>query len=78
MTIASENQIAEKPVGIMQMIETHKRTIARTVTYRLIALLITALWTGLSTAILIHIALTAVHYVHERFWLRVKWGKMES
>jgi uncharacterized membrane protein len=40
------------------------------------ALLITALWTGLSTAILIHVVLTAVHYAHERLWLIVKWGKI--
>jgi uncharacterized membrane protein len=60
------------------MTETHTRTIARTVTYRLIALLITALWTGLKTATLIHIVLTAVHYIHERFWLMIKWGKGES
>jgi hypothetical protein len=60
------------------MIETHQRTLTRTVTYRLIAMLITALWTGLGTAVVIHIALTAVHYVHERFWLMIKWGKVES
>ena len=60
------------------MIESHKRTLIRTVTYRLLALLITAIWTGLGTAIAIHIILTLVHYVHERVWLKIKWGKLES
>ena len=60
------------------MTETHSRTIARAVVYRVIALLITALWTGLSSAIVIHLILTAVHYVHERVWLKVKWGKVGS
>jgi uncharacterized membrane protein len=58
------------------MIETHKRTFVRTVTYRIIALFITALWTGLGTAVLIHLVLTAVHYGHERLWLAIKWGEI--
>ena len=57
------------------MIELHKRTIVRTVSYRIIALLITAIWTGLNDAIVIHIILTAVHYGLERIWLKIKWGK---
>jgi uncharacterized membrane protein len=60
------------------MIETHPRTIARTLSYRLIALLITALWTGLGKAVLIHVVLAAMHYLHERLWLMVKWGKIEE
>ena len=54
--------------------ETKKRTIIRTISYRIIALLITAIWTGLNNAILIHIILTVVHYVMERMWLKIKWG----
>ena len=57
------------------MIESHKRTVVRAISYRIIALLITALWTGLSDAIVIHLILTAVHYVHERVWLKIKWGR---
>jgi uncharacterized membrane protein len=55
--------------------ETKKRTILRTISYRIIALLITAIWTGLNNAIVIHIILTAIHYIMERIWLKVKWGK---
>ena len=58
--------------------ETHKRTIVRTVTYRVAALLITALWTGLGDAVLIHIVLAVLHYGMERAWLKIKWGKIES
>jgi uncharacterized membrane protein len=58
------------------MTELHKRTVVRALTYRIIALLITALWTGLGNAVIIHIILTAVHYIHERVWLKIKWGKL--
>jgi uncharacterized membrane protein len=57
------------------MKETHKRTLLRALSYRILALLITALWTGLGTAVLIHIILTVIHYVHERVWLKIHWGK---
>ena len=58
------------------MTETHARTVARTLSYRIIAMLITALWTGLGNAVIIHIVLAAVHYVMERVWLKIKWGKI--
>lgn len=56
--------------------ETKKRTIVRSITYRIIALLITALWTGLFDAILIHIILTCIFYIHERIWLKIEWEKI--
>jgi uncharacterized membrane protein len=59
------------------MTELHKRTIVRTISYRIIALLITAVWTGLSDAVIIHVILTAVHYGLERIWLKIKWGRLE-
>lgn len=55
--------------------ETHKRTLARAISYRIIATAITALFTGVGKAILLHIILTLVHYAMERLWLRVKWGR---
>jgi uncharacterized membrane protein len=58
------------------MTETHTRTVARTISYRIIAMLITALWTGLGNAVIIHIVLAAVHYVMERVWLKIKWGRI--
>jgi hypothetical protein len=59
------------------MSETYSRTWARTLSYRIIALLITAIWTGLSDAIAIHFVLALVQYVMERIWLKIKWGKHE-
>ena len=60
------------------MSESHKRTIIRTISYRLAALLITAVWTGLSDAITIHIVLAILHYVMERVWLKIKWGRING
>ncbi len=57
------------------MTETRTRTLARAVIWRVIATLITAIWTGLSGAIIINIFMTIAHYIHERLWLRVKWGR---
>jgi hypothetical protein len=58
------------------MSETHARTWVRTLTYRITALLITAVWTGLGNAVTIHLVLALVQYVMERVWLKVKWGKL--
>ena len=58
------------------MTETHARTLARTITYRIIAMLITSLWTGLGNAGAIHIVLAMVQYVMERVWLKINWGKI--
>ena len=58
------------------MTETHTRTVARTMSYRIIAMLITALWTGLGNAVIIHIVLAVVHYVMERVWLKINWGRI--
>lgn len=57
------------------MQETHLRTWTRTLSYRFIAMLITAIWTGLGSAIVIHVVLAIVHYIMERLWLKVSWGK---
>jgi uncharacterized membrane protein len=58
------------------MTETHTRTVARTLSYRIIAMLITALWTGLGNAVIIHIVLAIVHYAMERVWLKINWGRI--
>lgn len=58
--------------------ELHKRTIVRTLSYRFTALLITAVWTGLSEAVAIHIVLAVWQYVLERIWLKIKWGRTDG
>jgi len=60
------------------MSETHSRTWVRTLSYRFTALAITAMWTGISSAVEIHIALAILQYVMERVWLKVNWGKTDE
>jgi adenylylsulfate kinase len=64
--------------------ETKKRTIARMISYRLTAWSFTIFYTWLFTgsigqatgfATLLHILLSIDYYVHERIWLKIKWGK---
>jgi uncharacterized membrane protein len=64
--------------------ETKKRTILRMITYRISAWLFTILWTYIFTGNLInatgfattlHILLSIDYYIHERIWLKIKWGK---
>ena len=55
------------------MSETHTRTIIRAITWRIVATLVTAAFTGLSGAIIINIWMTLAHYIHERLWLKCKW-----
>ena len=61
-------------VGASDM-ESHKRTLIRTLSYRFTALLITAVWTGLGDAIAIHVVLAIWQYALERIWLKINWGK---
>lgn len=54
--------------------ESHTRTITRSLSWRITATAVTAVFTGLEGAIVINIFMTIVHYVHERLWLKIKWG----
>ena len=54
--------------------ESHTRTWTRAILYRIVATLITAAFTGLGTAVVLHVILTLVYYVMERAWLKIKWG----
>ena len=56
------------------MTETHKRTLARAISWRIVATVVTAYFTGLTGAIVINIWMTIAHYVHERIWLKIQWG----
>lgn len=57
------------------MTETHKRTLARAASWRITATAVTAIFTGLEGAIIINVFMTVVHYIHERLWLKLNWGK---
>jgi len=69
------------------VIETHKRTITRMVTYRVTAWIFTIVWTYLFTgnlgsaagfATALHILLSVDYYIHERIWLKIKWGMSDD
>lgn len=55
--------------------EQHKRTVARSASWRITATIVTALWTGIESAIWMNLIMTVVHYLHERIWLKLEWGK---
>ena len=57
--------------------ETHKRTLTRAASWRVTATAVTAAFTGLEGAIVINIFMTIVHYIHERLWLKISWGKVD-
>ena len=57
------------------MTETHKRTLTRAASWRITATAVTAIFTGLEGAIVINVFMTVVHYIHERLWLKLNWGK---
>ena len=68
------------------MSETRQRTVVRMLTYRLTAWLFTIFWTYLFTdnlgnsagfATALHVLLSIDYYVHERIWLKVKWGRTD-
>jgi uncharacterized membrane protein len=73
-----ENQLGER-------METKQRTIARMVSYRITAWLFTIFWTYLFTgdvasatgfATTLHILLSIDYYIHERIWLKIRWGRL--
>jgi uncharacterized membrane protein len=69
------------------MIEKKQRTLLRMITYRITAWLFTIFWTYLFTdnfsnatwfATFLHILLSIDYYIHERIWLKVKWGMVKD
>lgn len=71
--------------GGNKMAETHKRTVTKMITYRISAWLLTIpimywltgnLEESVGSSVLIHIVLSLDYYIHERIWLKIKWGKL--
>ena len=58
--------------------EQHKRTIARAFSWRVTATIVTALWIGIESAIMMNIVMTLIHFIHERIWLKVNWGLIKE
>ena len=57
------------------LMELRKRTLVRAICWRVVATLMTAAYTGISGAIIINIWMTIAHYIHERLWLKIEWGR---
>ena len=55
--------------------ETKTRSIAKDVTWRIIATLIAMYWVGFQAAIVLNIIQTVAYYFHERVWTHIKWGR---
>jgi uncharacterized membrane protein len=67
--------------------ETKARTLTKMITYRITAWLFTIFWTWLFTgdiasatgfATALHIMLSIDYYIHERVWLKIKWGRIDA
>jgi uncharacterized membrane protein len=59
------------------MTESHTRTIVRAASWRIVAIAVTAVYTGIEGAVVINVFMTMAHYIHERAWLRVRWGRTQ-
>ncbi len=55
------------------MVESRRRTLARAVTYRIMALATSLALVGLMSGIVVEITKTAIYYMLERAWLRTGW-----
>lgn len=55
--------------------ETHKRTVVKTITFKFLTTSITAFFIGIGNAIALHILLTVVYWLHERAWSKIEWEK---
>ncbi len=67
--------------------ESKKRTLVRTITYRILAVALLAAITWIFTAntfetsaitIVYSVIATLVDYVHDRVWFRIEWGKLKA
>jgi uncharacterized membrane protein len=53
--------------------ETHWRTLARAITYRLLAIISSFMLVGIGDGIIVEISKTAIYYLLERLWLYTQW-----
>lgn len=71
------------PATALPSRETRARTVARAITYRLSAWVVTVpitwwmtgnVWQAFEASTVLHLVLSCDYYIHERIWLRVRWG----
>lgn len=51
------------------------RTIVKTIFFKIITTTITAMFTSVGKAVVIHIILTGVYLIYERVWNKINWGR---
>ena len=54
--------------------ETKTRTVVKSLTFRVIAFSVTAPFVGVSIAVGLQLFLLCAYYIHERLWMKIKWG----
>lgn len=55
-----------------------KRTVVKTIFFKIGTTGITALFIGVGAAIGLHIILTLFYLIYERVWTKIKWGMKEK
>lgn len=60
----------------MESKDTVKRSIVKTIFFKIVTTGTTTLFMGLGSAILLHAILTVFYLVYERVWNKIKWGKV--
>ena len=55
-----------------------KRTVVKTIFFKIGTTGITALFIGVGNAIFIHVILTLFYLIYERVWNIIKWGRTEN
>ena len=62
--------------------ESKKRTLLRTISFRILAILITIPFvfiytndwlSSITDSLILHVILVIAHYIHDRVWLKIKW-----
>lgn len=54
--------------------DTAKRSIVKTICFKIITTSVTAMFTGIKGAIVIHAIMTVIYLVYERVWNKITWG----
>lgn len=54
--------------------DTTKRSIVKTIFFKIVTTSVTAMITGLGNALIIHALMTIIYLVYERVWNRIDWG----
>lgn len=58
--------------------ESKKRTIVKTIGFKIITTSVTALITGLGSALFIHALMTIIYLVYERVWNKIDWERVNQ